>query len=459
MPESLRRGLTPCRSAASPLHERFIDVTPISLRRDRPLQRLVRQRRRPSPARGGRSNGLQKEIMGSRRKARSRSPLDSPASFPLAMRSALGGRVALTVSAVKAAARPSSGCYYLMDTNLPGFGIRDYPTKTTYVVGRQRIGEAAIMPFHQAKEIARKTLLRREVARQANLDSFFVEQARHHLEPHQFELIQQAALDAYSQIAEMAPDALRVAERTMRDLFERLRDEVESDPDRNQLTVKRELAVWQNHILPFEVKLPSGETRPLEKVRVRAVSQDHVVALKKHLLQHPFTANKALALLHRGFVRTAAWQPAWRLASTNPVAGVTHYDMHPRDRTVHEDEFALLFKSIGEFRAEGRGEPWLSVMEFNLLNGVRPGEPFRGRSPLGRALWPSSCASPAGLTTRTSLRVAGRASPATTPTSSGGGRRSAIAPGFLPRWCRTVPATASRRKLTRRRCRSPWPRT
>jgi hypothetical protein len=34
---------TPCRSAASPPHERFADVTPISLRRDRPLQRLVRQ--------------------------------------------------------------------------------------------------------------------------------------------------------------------------------------------------------------------------------------------------------------------------------------------------------------------------------------------------------------------------------------------------------------------------------
>jgi len=34
---------TPCRSAASPPHERFVDVTPISLRRDRPLQRLVSQ--------------------------------------------------------------------------------------------------------------------------------------------------------------------------------------------------------------------------------------------------------------------------------------------------------------------------------------------------------------------------------------------------------------------------------
>jgi len=38
-PRQVRR--TPCRSAASPPHERFVDVTPISLRRDRPLQRLV----------------------------------------------------------------------------------------------------------------------------------------------------------------------------------------------------------------------------------------------------------------------------------------------------------------------------------------------------------------------------------------------------------------------------------
>ena len=34
---------TLCRSAASPPHERFVDVTPMFLRRDRPLQRLVRR--------------------------------------------------------------------------------------------------------------------------------------------------------------------------------------------------------------------------------------------------------------------------------------------------------------------------------------------------------------------------------------------------------------------------------
>ncbi len=35
---------TPCRSAARTPHERSVDVTPISLRRLRPLQRLVRRR-------------------------------------------------------------------------------------------------------------------------------------------------------------------------------------------------------------------------------------------------------------------------------------------------------------------------------------------------------------------------------------------------------------------------------
>ena len=34
---------TVCRSAANPPHERFVDVTPMSLRRGRPLQRLVRR--------------------------------------------------------------------------------------------------------------------------------------------------------------------------------------------------------------------------------------------------------------------------------------------------------------------------------------------------------------------------------------------------------------------------------
>ena len=36
---------TLCRSAATPPHERFVDVTPNSLRRGRPLQRLVRPRK------------------------------------------------------------------------------------------------------------------------------------------------------------------------------------------------------------------------------------------------------------------------------------------------------------------------------------------------------------------------------------------------------------------------------
>ena len=49
---------TPCRSAARAPHERFVDVTPISLRRLRPLQRLVRRQdiQFPQFLRGSRSN-------------------------------------------------------------------------------------------------------------------------------------------------------------------------------------------------------------------------------------------------------------------------------------------------------------------------------------------------------------------------------------------------------------------
>jgi integrase len=294
-----------------------------------------------------------------------------------AMTGPLGRRVALSVSVVKNAARPGSGCYYLMDSNLPGFGIRVYPTKTTYVVGRRRIGDAAVMPFQQAKELARKTLLRREVSRQANLDSLFVEQARRYLDAEQFDILLQAALDEYAQLTEVAPEALRVADRTLFDLCERLREEGEADPDKSPRALSKDLAHWRNHILPFEVKLVTGETRPLEKVRVRAVTQEHILALKRHLGSQPHTANKCLDLLHRAFTKAATWQPAWRLAATNPVAGVTRYDCHPRERTVREEEFALLFTAIAEMRAAGRGEPMLSVMEFNLLNGSRPGEPLK----------------------------------------------------------------------------------
>ena len=293
------------------------------------------------------------------------------------MKTALGGRVPLCASVVRAAARPSSGSYYLMDLNLPGFGVRVYPTKTTYVVGRQRIGDAAVLPFPQAKELARKKLLRREVAHQANLDSLFVEQARQRLDPDQFEIILQAAMDEYSDLAEASLDAVRVSERTMGDLFERIREELEAEPERNPKTLKKDLAHWTNHVLPFLVKLSTGETRPLRKVRVRAVTQDHILALKRHLCNRPQAANKCLDLLRRAFAKAAAWRPAWRLASTDPTAGVARYDGHPRERTVRESEFGRLFAVIAQLRSEGRGEPFLSLMEFLLLNGVRPGEPAK----------------------------------------------------------------------------------
>jgi hypothetical protein len=49
-PRQVRR--TPCRSAARAPHEQFADVTPISLRRLRPLQRLVRRRSDQSSSSG-----------------------------------------------------------------------------------------------------------------------------------------------------------------------------------------------------------------------------------------------------------------------------------------------------------------------------------------------------------------------------------------------------------------------
>jgi hypothetical protein len=264
-----------------------------------------------------------------------------------------------------------------MDLNLPGFGVRIYPTRTTYVVGRQRLGDAAVLPFQQAKEMARKKLLRREVARQANLDTIFVELARQRLDQEQFETILEAAMDEYSDRAETSADALRVAERTICDLYERIREEMEADTENNPVRVKKELAFWTNHILPFPVKLPTGETRPLGKVRVRAVTQDHILALKRYLCGLPVCANRCVKLLRQAFAKSASWQPAWRLASTDPTAGVTLYDEHPRERTVREHEFGPLFAAIAALRDEGRGEPVLSVMEFLLLNGVRPGEPAR----------------------------------------------------------------------------------
>jgi len=77
-------------------------------------------------------------------------------------------------------------------------------------------------------------------------------------------------MEEYSEKSDASGEAVRVGERTVTDLYERIRQELEDEPEADLVRLRRRLYVWEKHILEFPVRMPTGETRILGKIRVRA---------------------------------------------------------------------------------------------------------------------------------------------------------------------------------------------
>jgi integrase len=255
-------------------------------------------------------------------------------------------RQKLSKTAVEAIA-PGTEDIVIWDTALPGFGVRVKPTGVrSYIVQyrdratgaskRMTIGQhGPLLTFEQAKKHARALLA-----------------------------------DA---MRGQDPSGDRRAKRrapTITDLAADYLDKY-ATPKKRPKSVRDDRSMLHNTILP---KLGSQ--------KVAAVGRREIEALHADLREHPYQANRVLALLSKMFNLAVEWH--WR--TDNPVKGIKRYDEEKRDRWLCDDEL----KQLCEVLDAHPNQRAANAVRLQLLTGARMGEVLGAKKidfDLERGVW------------------------------------------------------------------------
>ena len=235
------------------------------------------------------------------------------------------------VDALSADGKP--GVYW--DRNLPGFGVRLYPTgRKTYVVQSRGPAGSRRVTVGQHGEISA------EKARKAAA----------------------AIIDRIKAGKNPTPEVAEpVVEPTVSDLAERyLRMHVAVQCKAS--TMSRNGQLLRNQILPALGEMPVG-----------SVERKHVAALHYALRERPGTANPVLWVLSKMFSLAEDW--GLRPAGRNPCRTVRRYKIHYRERFLNREEYRRIGRVLCE--AEARGKPWppaVAAIRLLMLTGCRSKE-------------------------------------------------------------------------------------
>ena len=235
----------------------------------------------------------------------------------------------LTKRVVEAAKPDPSRDLFLWDTQLPGFGLRVYPSgKRKYIVQyrtkskRQRryvIGPHGVLTAEKARDKAR------DVLGQVHDGGDPAGEAR-------------ATREAPT-VADLAADYLQ----------------------RHALPNKRPSSVRNDRSMLDRLILPR-----LGKVKVAAVTRRDIEAIHTGLRAKPYRANRVLALVSKMFNLAVAW--GWR--GDNPAKGIPRYHEDRRERWLSSEELARLW-SVLEAHPNQRAANAVKLM---VLTGARRGE-------------------------------------------------------------------------------------
>ncbi len=230
--------------------------------------------------------------------------------------------------------QPTDHDQVVWDTALPGFGIRVKPTGVrSYVVQyRNRI-------TGQSK---RKTL-----GQHGPLLTF--DKARKRARVILSEVLKGGDPVSQSQAARRAP--------TMADL-------VADYLDRHAIPKKRPNSVRNDRLMLENIILPRFKSKKVEAVGRRDIESLHVV-----MKDHPYQANRVLALLSKMFSLAVQWE--WR--ADNPAKGIERYDEEKRERWLNDDELVRLLRVL----AEHPNQRAANAVLLQLLTGARIGEALR----------------------------------------------------------------------------------
>ena len=223
------------------------------------------------------------------------------------------------------------------DRELPGFGVRVYPSgRKVYVVQSRAAGAPRRIALGTHRELT---------ATQARLRAAQV-------------------IDRIKRGEEPTPPP---ADATVADLAARyLSAHVAQNCNAHTAGIYR--GSLENHILPALGMMP-----------LAAVETAHVAALHYRLRETPRAANRALAVLSKMFSLAAAWGLV--VDGTNPCKGVRKYREKKRERFLTRDEYRRLGQSLAEAEAEaeagvdGAVSPYaIAALRLLMLTGCRLNE-------------------------------------------------------------------------------------
>lgn len=264
------------------------------------------------------------------------------------------------------------GSYYQMDSEVPGFGIRVYPTRKVYIVRYRgkpyEIGDVRLIKsLDEARSDARRRKMRLEQGEGPAIASLFLEEARRLLAPDLFEAIMGAAQERFVAAGGVVSEIQRVTRRTLGELAEKMKAHYRE----HRVTargVRVDCRRWDQKIVPAL----GGPSRAL-----RDISQEDIERMIAPFRDRPSEANQLVNLLHWGFRKVSIARPPWLLPHEIPTTGIEKYASHPRKRPFTEEELPKIWGALIACRRLKRCSPTcLDLCELILLTGCRPGEPL-----------------------------------------------------------------------------------
>jgi integrase len=231
---------------------------------------------------------------------------------------------------------PSAGERFVWDSELPGFGLRVFPTgRKTYVIqyrngtGRTRrltLGKHGVLTPQEARSLARERLL--EVAQG-----------------------QDPSAERKSFKA-----ALTVAELADRYLTEHA--EVKKKPS----SVRLDRRLLSQCILP-----------KLGRLTVAEVESSDVARMHHAFRETPVQANRSVGVLSKMMNLAEMW--GLRSRGTNPCLGIEKFKEQPRERFLSTEELSRLGAVLATAEREGSEHPSvLLALRLLLLTGARKSE-------------------------------------------------------------------------------------
>ena len=219
------------------------------------------------------------------------------------------------------------------DRDLPGFGVRVYPSgRKVYLVQRRAGGTPKRATLGRHGELAPDQARKRAVE--------FIEQLKR---------------------AEDQADSPLVRAITVSDLAERyMSGHVAQNCSAHTAGIYR--GALTNHILPALGELP-----------IRAINGGHVSALHYEMRDTPRAANRALMILKKMFSLAAAWGLVPE--GSNPCSAVRKYKEKRRERFLSSEEYRRLGRALAEANAADTVSPHaVAALRLLVLTGCRLNE-------------------------------------------------------------------------------------